>query len=257
LHLRFSRLSGMMLMALFWSIPAICGEIHDAAKAGDLAKIKALLEENPELVASKDKFGDTPLHKAAGENHKDAAEFLLAKGADVNARNNSDNTPLHYAAIGAHKEVVELLLAHKADVNARNKDGITPLHGAAVIYYLGVLDLPPAQIHSWVVETRYNHLEVVKLLLAKGADINAKANHGDTPLHAAVQNDYKDMVILLIANKADVNVANNRGMTPLDVADSNNRTDMAEFLRQHGGRNGTGKKIGQDSIFKFRGMTEL
>jgi TonB family protein len=246
-HFCFPRLAGILLITLAWSIPGFSGEIHDAAKAGDLAKTKALLEENPELISSKDKFGDTPLHKAAGENRKDAVEFLLAKGADVNARNNSDDTPLHYAAIGAHKEVVELLLAQKADVNARNKDGITPLHGAAVFIYLGILDLPPDQIHSWVAETRYNHMEVVKLLLAKGADINAKADHGDTPLHGAVQSNYKDMVILLIANKADVNIANNRGMTPLDIAESNNRTEMAEFLRQHGGRNGTGKKIVQDS----------
>jgi ankyrin repeat protein len=60
-------------IALACSTPAFCGEIHDATKAGNLAKAKALLKENPNLVLSKDNIGGMPLHWAAYGGHKEAA----------------------------------------------------------------------------------------------------------------------------------------------------------------------------------------
>src|ERR1017187_5732369 len=92
--------------------PAFCGEIHDAAKFGDLAKVKALLKDNPDLVFSKDDYGQTPLHYAAYFCQKDVAELLLAKKADVNAKENHDGTPLYAAATKGYKDMVELLLAN-------------------------------------------------------------------------------------------------------------------------------------------------
>jgi len=78
IHSSIPRISIVMLIALACSIPAFCGEIHDAAKAGDLAKVKALLKENPELISSKSTEGFAPLHWAAGKGHKDRVELLLA-----------------------------------------------------------------------------------------------------------------------------------------------------------------------------------
>jgi ankyrin repeat protein len=77
------RLTAVLLIVLGWSIPAFCGEIHDAAKSEDLAKGKALFRDNPELVASKDDSGFTPLHLAAAEGHKDMVELLLVNKAGV------------------------------------------------------------------------------------------------------------------------------------------------------------------------------
>jgi len=106
-----------ILLALAWSSPARCDEIHDAAKKGDLAKVQALLKDHPDLVFSKDKYGETPLHWAASAGHKDVAELLLANKADVNSKDNSGCTPLVGASSNGHKDVVELLLANGADVN--------------------------------------------------------------------------------------------------------------------------------------------
>jgi hypothetical protein len=53
------------LLALAWSLSAFCGEIHEASKRGNLANVKALLMENPNLVHIKDRIGDTPLHIAS------------------------------------------------------------------------------------------------------------------------------------------------------------------------------------------------
>jgi ankyrin repeat protein len=73
----------------------------------------------------------------------------------------------------------------------------------------------------------------VKLLLTRGADANAKANNGGTPLHYAAANGYKDVAELLLASKADVNAKSSGGETPLRLAAD--YKDLAELLRQHGG----------------------
>jgi len=120
-------LAAVMLLASAWSSLAFGGEIHEAAKAGDLEKIKALLKDNPELVFSKDTNGATSLHAAAAIGHKDVAELLLAHKAEVNAKENDGATPLHVAACEGHKDVVKLLLANEAEANAKDNNSRTPL----------------------------------------------------------------------------------------------------------------------------------
>jgi ankyrin repeat protein len=75
------RLAIVTLIALAYSTPAFCDEIHDAANIGDLIKVKALLKDNPGLVTGKDDGGLTPLHWAAMECRKDVAELLLVNRA--------------------------------------------------------------------------------------------------------------------------------------------------------------------------------
>ena len=74
----------------------------------------------------------TPLHNAAHNGHKEIAELLIAKGANVNAKMDNGFTSLHWAAIApnaheGHKEVAELLIAEGADVNAKDTFSETPL----------------------------------------------------------------------------------------------------------------------------------
>jgi len=72
--------------------------------------------------------GFTPLHYAAWNGHKEVAELLIAKGADVNAKVAIwGRTPLHFAAWNGHKEVAELLIENGAEVNAKDNYGRTPL----------------------------------------------------------------------------------------------------------------------------------
>jgi ankyrin repeat protein len=218
IHYRILRIGVLMLLtlvALVWSGPAFCGEIHDAANRGDLEKVQALLRSDPNLVLSKDDEGFTPLHQAVNRGHKDVAELLLAHGADVNARLRvkGQEVPLHLAVAGGHKDVVGLLLAHGADVNAKNNKGGTPLHLAA---YLG-------------------HKDIVGLLLAHEADVNARTNIGDTPLHSAASGQGEDVVELLLVNKAEVNAKDNKDETPLVLAAHENHEDFVELLRRHGG----------------------
>ena len=116
--------------------------LSSAVAAADLGKVQALLNDDPDLVACRDKEGQTPLHKAAWEGRKEVAELLLANKADVNAKDKDGFTPLHLAASRGHKEVAELLLAKGADVNAQDRSlGWTPLHVALTNGRKDVADL--------------------------------------------------------------------------------------------------------------------
>src|SRR5438094_10147185 len=79
-HSRIPRLAAVALVAVAWSSPAICDEIHDAAKIGALGRVKALLEGNPDLAFSKDNTRTTPLHFAAYKGHKDVVQLLREHG---------------------------------------------------------------------------------------------------------------------------------------------------------------------------------
>jgi cytohesin len=111
--------------------PDVKVDVHEAAAAGDLAQVEALLTNHPDLAFSRNDRGLTPLHAAAGRGRRGVAELLLASQAEVNGRDNNGWTPLHWAAIYGHKEIAELLLANRADVNARESNGWTPFHWAA------------------------------------------------------------------------------------------------------------------------------
>jgi ankyrin repeat protein len=122
------KIAAVTLATLVWSRLAFCGEIHDAAKKGDLEKVRALLKANPDLISSKDNYGMTPLHYAVAQHQKDTVQLLLANKVDVNAKDKAGWTPLHYAAAQGYKDVAKLLLANKAEINTTNNYSFTPLH---------------------------------------------------------------------------------------------------------------------------------
>jgi ankyrin repeat protein len=229
-----------LVLATLLCCPAFCGEIHDAAKSGDLEKVKALLKENPDLLISKNDKGNTPLHFAAGYGYKAVAELLLAKGADVNAKGNGGQTPLHWACSSQKKDLVELLLDKGADVNAKDNGGATPLlelsGGKDIVELLLAKGADVNAKYDSSGETALHlasccYADVVQLLLAKGANVNARNKAGETPLHkAAHMNGYKSVVDVLLANKADVNAKDKDGWTPLHRAAQHDYKDVAELL---------------------------
>jgi|WetSurMetagenome_2_1015567.scaffolds.fasta_scaffold142261_1 ankyrin repeat protein len=222
------RLVTLFLIMLVLSIPGFCGEIHDAARAGDLAKVKALLKTNPDLISNRDQFGRMPLHWAAWDGQQDVAELLLAKGADVNVKDKDNLTPMHAAAAGGHKSVAELLLVHGAEVDA--KANRCPLVSwDAVNQSLTIKDATPLHWAAYKA-----HKDVAELLLTNKADVNGKDSIGDTPLHWAASGGHKGVAELLLDNKASVNAQDKDNSTPLHKAASGGHKDVAELLLARG-----------------------
>jgi ankyrin repeat protein len=87
-------------------------EICHAARDGDLGKLKKLLKSYPHLVSTTYDYGQTPLHWAVKKGHKNVVEFLLAKGADVNAEDQVGQTPTLCAEGDGHADVAALLRKH-------------------------------------------------------------------------------------------------------------------------------------------------
>ena len=205
----------LALALTLWNVSAMCQQINKAVKDNNLPEVRQLLKNDPNLVASRDENGFTPLHLAAANGYESMVEFLLSTKADVNAKDNAGSTPLHQAAAadGEHSDIVELLLTHKADVNAADKQSLTPLH------YALLADNPG----------------VALTLLRHGANPNVKDNTaGHTPLILAASKGYKQVTELLLVHGADVNAADDRG-TPLAWAIRTGHANVADLLRQHGG----------------------
>ena len=151
--------------------------LHKAAKNGDLDQINQLIEKGAPIDVI-DENRNTALYIAVGQGHKEAAELLILKGANVNAVCWRGYTPLHWAvaALGGEKELTELLIAKGANVDAVDRKGKTPLAHAA---YSG-------------------YKELAALLISKGANVNAIDFKGRTPLDWANYSHHKGLVELLI-----------------------------------------------------------
>lgn len=204
------------MTALFASTVAFGGPIHDAARKGDAAKIKALLQTDPKLVSDIDKNGDTPLHVACLHGQLAAVQALIDAGAEVNAKNSYGAfTPGDLGNIFSsnnHQDPVSLLTVHGVDTRDM-KNGYTPLH----------LSLFASR-----------HKEIVQLLIAKGADVNAQAASGATPLFFAVLRHQPDDVKILFDKGANVNLADAYGDTILDAALRLQYGGMVQILVDHG-----------------------
>jgi ankyrin repeat protein len=103
----------------------------EAVNAGDVAAVRSILAQNPEMLRARiGADGATPLHAAVYTGQRAVVEQLLGLNADVNARNDLGSTPLHDAMVGGRAEIVTLLLEKNPDLKVRNNAGETALRVA-------------------------------------------------------------------------------------------------------------------------------
>jgi len=106
-------------------------DIIKAVKAGDLEKVKEIIESAPSLLESQEPDGTRPLHFACWKGHNEVVEYLLNQGADITAQNPGNThwggTPLHVVAHANNRAAAVLLLKKGADVNIVSANGRTPL----------------------------------------------------------------------------------------------------------------------------------
>lgn len=215
--------------------------LMQSAYAGTLEIMEALIEAGADVKASNRRKA-TALHWAISDPMK--AKLLLLHGADVDARTVDGRTALHAATMQpSGARVVKLLLEVGADVDARTMTGNTPLFGAAAAGLDNTLllldhgadpNIPSQNGATPLMAART--AEVVWLLVAKGAHINARSKRGETALAAAAGRGDDDSVKLLLSKGAEVNAADYRGYTPLMHAAQYDRDalDVVRLLLAYG-----------------------
>jgi ankyrin repeat protein len=171
------------LLCLSVTIQVAAGSaVADAAKARDIAAVKAMLQNGGDVNATQGD-GMTALHWAATHGDTTLTQMLLAAGANIRATTRLGGiTALHIASQGGHANVVAALIAAGADANAATSTGATALMLAA----------------------RAGSTDTVTRLVETGADVNAKENaFGQTALMIAAGLDRAEVVRLLLSRGAD------------------------------------------------------
>jgi len=121
------RFAAIAILCL-WAAAAGAQELTDAVKAGDLGKVRQIVERDPPIVNAPNPNGETILFGAVSQGRAEIAAYLISKGADVNHENDFHMAPLHLACRrGLPIEMVKLLVEHGADVNAVSKYQGRPL----------------------------------------------------------------------------------------------------------------------------------
>jgi ankyrin repeat protein len=192
--------------ALMWGIA-------DARKAN-------LLIEKGANVNARSKAGMTPLLLAAQKyGAVETVKLLLSKGADAKAVDGAGASAVVHAAAGGDIDVVKALLAGGADSQSRRKVpdmALLDRGNAAVLKE--VMEIAARRVSGTTAlmsAVGGNHIEIVKLLLSSGADVNASTPSGTTALLLAAPKGNAALVKLLLDHGAQVNARNERGFTPL------------------------------------------
>ena len=169
-------------------------EFAKAAKFNDLSTVRSLVSKgvNPNSLDAK---GELMLNLAIKDNSEDVIAYLVAnKETDVDISNKFGETPLMIASIEGNLPLAKTLIQQR---NAQiNHIGWTPLHYACA----------------------RGHLTVAQYLIANGAIIDSLSPGNTTPLMMAVQSGNEALVKLLLDKGADIQARNSQGLTAIDIA---------------------------------------
>ena len=211
--------------------------LFEAIEGGDAGLVSKLIQANPGASRARHQNGvssvlwalyygqpviagllaegrsDLDIFEAAALGHVDRLATLLNENPEnANAWAVDGFQPLGLACFFAQPTASRLLLeaGAKIDSPSRNRSAVMPLHSAVAA----------------------GQLEIARILLRRGAPVNARQAQEFTPLHSAAQNGQLDMVNLLLVYGADVNVTATNGKSPLDLALEGNHTEVGEQLKQ-------------------------
>ena len=193
-----------------------------AAREGDVAIIKELLKKGAKIdEPNPGNWSATPLYWSLVDCKYEAAEYLLKKGANINSADSYGLAPLHLAVCCKDVDLsfIEHLIEKGADVNLKNtSDGWRGLHYAISC----------------------GSDDVARLLIEKGAEVNAIADDGTTPLILAAQNDFVFIAKLLLEKGANVNWRDMKKKNAISYAKGvlgfHKKKKMMQLLESAGGK---------------------
>jgi ankyrin repeat protein len=214
-------------------------DLFAAIDAGDAAAVAALVAADQSLAAARDEDGVSATMHALYRGQAALAAAIAAALPELDI--------FEAAALGRTERVRSLLAADPSLALARSRDGFTALHypaffgigeaapvsrllldAGADVHVVSANPLAVQPLHSAVAG---NHDDVVEVLLAGGADVNATQRHGYTPIHGAAQNGAVATVERLLAAGADSRAANDDGKTAADLAAAAGHAELAARLR--------------------------
>jgi hypothetical protein len=194
--------------------------LYYAALCGFANLVERLIVKYPQHVNVIGGFYMTPAVAALAGRHFQLAQVLHRNGSSLDPRNQYQSTPLHAIASGKDVEMVQVLLDCGVDVNSLDTFGSTPLDFAS----------------STGLQSSFNEPGIVRSLLDHGAIPNVRAEgrtDGLTTLHRAILKGRIEMVRLLVEHGANVEMKDQRGRTPLDLALAEQRDDIINLLLEH------------------------
>jgi hypothetical protein len=181
-----------------------------AVEDEDLEDVKARVMMGARVnVRDKGNYGITPLHAAVEVGNIEIAQFLLDRGAKVNARDSQKRTPLMMMDYSAEPELLELLLRYGAKTNLVDKEKNTILMHFA----------------------EYDDYEIVQILVRYGVPVNAVNREGKTALMIAAENSSEQNVKALLEAGSNVHLATKEGDTAWALASN---AEIKTLLENYG-----------------------
>jgi RNA polymerase sigma factor (sigma-70 family) len=220
-------------------------EILRAARSGDAAKVKQLLEQDARLIAARDPLGNTALILAVNSGHDEIAELLLAAGVRPDI--------YEAASIGRTELVTQLLSDDPSLLDSYSPEGFTALALAAHFGHIETLQflisrggnidavskhpMNVTPLHAALFSRR---VEAAKVLIAAGADVRLRRGGsgwpraGWTALHYCAAYGFVELVEPLIDRGADINAPDDEGKTPLRAAIESAQQEVVDLLVNRG-----------------------
>ncbi|XP_071261307.1 protein phosphatase 1 regulatory subunit 12A-like isoform X4 [Salvelinus alpinus] len=257
-----------------------------ACSAGDREEVALLLRQGADINhANID--GLTALHQACIDENAEMVQFLVESGSDVNRGDNEGWTPLHAAASCGFIQITKYLIEHGARVGAVNSEGELPLDVATedamerllkgeirkqgvdvdlarreeervmladaneVLAGSGMLTPHPnTKATALHVAAAKGYIEVMKVLLQCGLDLDSGDVDGWTALHAAAHWGQQEVCSLLADNMCDMAALNNVGQTPIEVADDTLVDTLEELTKKQNALRTEKAKLSQPPVIE-------
>ncbi|KAK2116840.1 Ankyrin repeat and KH domain-containing protein 1 [Saguinus oedipus] len=206
-----------------------------ACAGGFVDIVKVLLNEGAN-IEDHNENGHTPLMEAASAGHVEVARVLLDHGAGINTHSNEfKESALTLACYKGHLDMVRFLLEAGADQEHKTDEMHTALMEACM------LPKPPTYISRYIISHMIlsvdwvdGHVEVARLLLDSGAQVNMPADSFESPLTLAACGGHVELAALLIERGANLEEVNDEGYTPLMEAAREGHEEMVALLLAQG-----------------------